>query len=193
MTRYDEFHAAMTELGWSYDELNEVWRDRDRQPIDPEHVLATLPDATWEELTAWGVKMEDEIIAEIVESENFLSIGGPHDMRLRQRERAEVSFESGPFDGVVVLTGFEPDDEKGASPVEQFARWLCLLAADGEGGQTVVGHRQTCMAVDLRDAIDRERQFGHEYLIDSVDMADGATLKISCRFVETFAGPRDES
>jgi hypothetical protein len=35
MTRYDEFHAVMTELGWRYDELNEVWLDRDRQPIDP--------------------------------------------------------------------------------------------------------------------------------------------------------------
>jgi hypothetical protein len=54
--------------------------------------LATLPDATWEELTAWGVKMEDEVIAEIVESENLLAIGGPHDMRLRQFERAEVTF-----------------------------------------------------------------------------------------------------
>jgi hypothetical protein len=193
MTRYEEFKAVMTERGWSYDGLNEVWRDYDRQPIDREKVLAALPDATWDELVAWGEEMEESVMQEIVENANLFSIGGPHDLRLRKFERAEVSFDSGPFDGEVVPTGFEPDDEKGASPVEQFARWLCLLAADGEGGQTVVGHKQTHMAVDLREAIDRERQFGHEYLIESVDASDGKTMTISCTFVETFAGPRDES
>jgi len=55
MSRYDELNAVLV---WTFDGVDEVWRDRNGQMIDPANVVSAMPpDTTWDELSAWAESM----------------------------------------------------------------------------------------------------------------------------------------
>ena len=54
MSQYEGFIAIIAKLGWTYDNMDEVFRDRGGGMIDPENVLAALPPATTGDELAGG-------------------------------------------------------------------------------------------------------------------------------------------
>jgi hypothetical protein len=43
MHSFDQIDAVLGKHGWTFDRLDEVFRDPDGQMIDPENVLAVMP------------------------------------------------------------------------------------------------------------------------------------------------------
>jgi len=55
MATNETINVVLARMGWTFDREDEVFFDRDGEPIDPQNVMAAMPpDTTWCELGAYG-------------------------------------------------------------------------------------------------------------------------------------------